>query len=229
MTDAARTVLLDVDGTLLDSNDAHAHSWVDTAREFGLDTPFDVVRPMIGMGGDKLMPAAFGVDHDSPEGKRMAKRRGEIFRERYLPRLRPFPDARALLERLLRDGYTLVVATSAQEDEMKDLVKAAGVEDLLEEATSSGDADSSKPDPDIVEAALDKAEASPGDAIMLGDTPYDVEAATRAGVAIVALRCGGWSDEELRGAIAVYADPAELLRVYDQSPFAERARAAARR
>jgi HAD superfamily hydrolase (TIGR01509 family) len=224
------TVILDVDGTLIDSNDAHARAWVDVAREFGRDVEFAVIRPMIGMGGDKLIPKAFGISHDSDEGKKMSGRRGEIFRESYLPTLKPFSKARELLLRMREDRHTLVVATSAQEDEMKGLLRAAGIEDLLEEATSSSDADSSKPDPDIVVAALEKSDAQPSDAIMLGDTPYDVGAASRAGVAIVALRCGGWSDVELEGAIAIYADPESLLREYDRSPFAAaRARASPRR
>ena len=223
------TVLLDVDGTLIDSNDAHAHAWVDVARELGHGADYDSIRRMIGMGGDKLMPKAFGIEHDSEEGEKMSKRRSEIFRERYLPTLKPFPDARALLERMREDGHTLVVATSAKKDEMKGLLKVAGVEDLLEEKTSSSDADSSKPDPDIVIAALKKADAAPKDALMLGDTPYDVSASTRARVAIVALTCGGWSAEELKGAVAVYRDPAELLREYERSPFAARTRESARR
>lgn len=216
----ALTVLLDVDGTLIDSNDAHAHAWVDVCREFGRDCDYARIRRMIGMGGDKLMPRAFGVDHDSKEGKRMSERRSEIFLERYLPTLKPFPQARALLVRIREDGHTLVVATSAKSDEMKGLLDAAGIADLLEEATSSSDAKKSKPDPDIVRAALEKADAEPREAIMLGDTPYDVEAATRAGVRIIAVRCGGWSDADLRGAIATYADPADLLRRYEDSPLA---------
>jgi HAD superfamily hydrolase (TIGR01509 family) len=229
VTAASLTVLLDVDGTLIDSNDAHARAWVDVAREFGYETPYPTLRAMIGMGGDKLIPKAFGIPHDGARGKAMSTRRSEIFRERYLATIRPFPKARELLLRMRASGCTLVVATSATKDEMKDLLKVAGVADLLEETTSSSDAESSKPDPDIVVAALEKADADPEDAIMLGDTPYDVAAAQGAGVAIVALRCGGWSAEELAGAIASYADPAELLREYDRSPFAVRARQPARR
>ena len=223
------TVLLDVDGTLIDSNDAHAKAWVDVAHEFSHPADYDSIRRMIGMGGDKLMPKAFGIEHDSDEGKKMSKRRSEIFRDRYLSTLKAFPDARALLERMREDGHTLVVATSAKKDEMKGLLKVAGVEDLLEEKTSSSDAENSKPDPDIVIAALEKADADAGDALMLGDTPYDVSASTRAGVAIVALTCGGWSAEELKGAVAVYSDPAHLLRESERSPFAARTRDSARR
>jgi len=222
-------VLLDVDGTLIDSNDAHARAWVDAGREFGHETPYTTLRSMIGMGGDKLIPKAFGIAHDSKDGKAMAKRRSEIFRERYLPALKPFPKARELLGRMREDGYSLVVATSAQKDEMKALLRAAGIEHLLEEATSSSDADSSKPDPDIVVAALEKAGAEASEAIMLGDTPYDIGAAKGAGVPIVALLCGGWPAEALDGAIAIYADPAGLLREYERSPFGALARDEARR
>ena len=217
---APLTILLDVDGTLIDSNDAHARAWVDVCEEFGHECDYESIRRMIGMGGDKLMPKAFGIEHDSDEGKKMSKRRSEIFLERYLPTLRPFPQARELLLRMREDGHSLVVATSAKKDEMKKLLKAAGIDDLLEEATSSSDAKHSKPDPDIVNAALEKSDAKPDTARMLGDTPYDIAAATGAGVSIIALRCGGWSTEELEGALAVYADPAELLREYDRSPLA---------
>ena len=103
---------------------------------------------------------------------------------------------------------------------MDALLKQAGIQDLIEEKTSSSDADASKPDPDIVQAALESADARPDEAIMLGDTPYDVEASGRAGVRCVALRCGGWGDEALGDAVAVYDDPADLLARYDESPFA---------
>jgi HAD superfamily hydrolase (TIGR01549 family) len=220
MTKQARTVVLDIDGTLIDSNDAHAHAWVDVGREFGFDIDFHHVRRLIGMGGDKVLPALTGLQEDEETGKRMKERRGEIFREQYLPALRPFPRARELLERLRGDGYALVVATSASKEDMDALLEQAGIADLIEEKTSSGDAEESKPDPDIVQAALESADAKPYDAIMLGDTPYDVEASGRAGVRCVALRCGGWGDAELGNAVAVYDDPADLLERYAGSPFA---------
>ncbi|HYJ80259.1 MAG TPA: HAD family hydrolase, partial [Longimicrobiaceae bacterium] len=131
-----------------------------------------------------------------------------------------FTAARELLERMRADGLTLVVATSASKDDLGALLKAAGVEDLIDASSTSSDAEESKPDPDIVQAALDAAGCDPGEAVMLGDTPYDIEAASRAGVGCVALRCGGWwSDEDLAGATAVYDDPADLLARYEDSPF----------
>lgn len=217
-----KVVILDVDGTLIDSNDAHASAWVDVGRELGHQIAFSEVRRLIGMGGDKVLPRITGVEEDSDEGQQISKRRGEIFREHYLPKLKPFPRARELLQRFRDDGYTLVVATSASKDDMDPLLEKAGIKDLIEEKTSSGDAEESKPDPDIVQAALASVDARPADAIMLGDTPYDVEAAGRAGVRCVGVRCGGWDgDDGLGDAVAVYDDPADLLARYAESPFAQ--------
>ena len=215
-----KAVILDIDGTLLDSNDAHARAFVEAAREQGVEADYEQIRRMIGMGGDKLIPAAFGFEKSSPEGKRLDERKGEIFREVYLPTLRPTPGARALLERLRGDGIKLVVATSADEGDLKGLLDRAGVRDLIEEATSSGDVEESKPEPDVVDAALEQAGHPARSTIMIGDTPYDVEASTRAGVRIVGVRSGGWGDEDLQGAAAVFDHPADILSNYDSSPLA---------
>ena len=215
-----RAALLDVDGTLLDSNDAHASAWVDVLREEGIEVEQARVRRMIGMGGDKVLPELTGIEKESPRGERISERRSAIFRERYLPTLGPFPGARALLERLRAEGWTLTIATSAAEDELQGLLERAGVADLVRRRTTSDDAENSKPDPDIVEAALERAGATAAEAIMLGDPPYDVEAALRAGVRVIALRSGGWDDASLRGAIAIYDDTADLLTRFDRSPYA---------
>lgn len=212
-----RAVLLDVDGTLIDSNDAHARAWVDVGAEFGHPIEYDRVRRMIGMGGDKVMPRLTGLEEDSEEGRRIKERRGEIFRSHYLPELQAFPGVRDLLQRLRDDGRQLVVATSASEKDLKALLAQAGLEDLIDDATNADQAEESKPDPDIVEAALKKTGEPADRVVMLGDTPYDVEAAGRAGVRIIALRCGGWGDEELAGASSIHADPAELLRHYEST------------
>lgn len=211
------TILLDIDGTLIDSNDEHAWAWVDVCEEFGFPCEFEQVRSMIGMGGDKVLPELTGIEEDTPEGERITERRGEIFRTKYAPTLLPFEGVRELLERMQADGYKLVVATSAGEDDLDLLLEQAGVADLIDRATTSDDAEESKPAPDIVEAALKKAKAKADESVMIGDTPYDVIAATKAGVRIVALRCGGWEDEELKGAMEIYDDPAELLNRYSES------------
>jgi phosphoglycolate phosphatase-like HAD superfamily hydrolase len=218
-------VILDVDGTLVDSNDAHAQAWVEAFAESGITVDYDHVRRAIGMGGDKLMPYVAGISESAPKGKRISDRRGEIFRTTYLPAVRALPGARELLERFIADGFVLSVASSAAEEELQPLLERGGVADLIPHRTSSDDASRSKPDPDIVRAALQQAAVAPGEAIMLGDTPYDVEAAQRAGIAIVGLECGGWSRDALAGAIEVYRDPVDLLVHYDDSPFAKLASA----
>lgn len=217
--------LLDIDGTLLDSNDAHAAAFTRAFAEHGLDIPFDHVRPLVGMGGDKLIPSLTGFGHDTRDGRAITERKKGIFEERYLAQLEPTLGTHALLERLLADGLTLVVATSAGGDEMKALLRQAGIHDLIHDATSSGDVESSKPDPDVVGAAIKKSKLKPDELVMLGDTPYDVEAACKAGVATIALRCGGWWDDDaLDGAIAIFDDPADLLAHWPIAPGPGRSR-----
>jgi HAD superfamily hydrolase (TIGR01509 family) len=210
-------VIFDIDGTLVDSNDAHAQSWVDTFAEAGYEVPFEVVRPLIGMGADKLLPKTIGIRHDSGAGKKLLKQRSKIFRETYLPHLRPFPGARALVLRVRDEGLKAIVATSAKDEELKGLLKAAEVDDLMEEKATASDAKRSKPDPDIVDAAIEESGVASSKAVMIGDTPYDVEAATRAGVRIIGFRSGGWDDAGLEGAAQIYDGPADLLAHYDAS------------
>jgi len=210
-------VIFDIDGTLIDSNDAHARAWVEAFAENGITVAYEAVRRAIGMGGDKLMPLVAGIEEDSPQGKQIATRRGEIFQQVWLPRLRPFPRTRELIKRLHDDGFTLAVATSAKDEELDPLLKTAGVDDLIPTRTSSDDADRSKPDPDIVKAALERTGCPHELSVMIGDTPYDVEAARGAGIRVIAFECGGWSREDLKGATAVYRGAAELLEQYSAS------------
>jgi HAD superfamily hydrolase (TIGR01509 family) len=217
-----RGVLLDVDGTLIDSNDAHAEAWVRALAEGGFEVPFARVRHLIGMGGDKLLPEVSGLADETPQGARISERRGAIFAEEFLPHLRPFPRVRELLERLRADGLRLVVASSSEREQLDALLDGAGIADLLDETISSSDAAQSKPAPDLVGAALEKSGLTPEAAIMLGDTPYDIEAARKLGVRTIAVRCGGFSDRELAGAVAIYDDPADLLARYGESPLTGR-------
>jgi HAD superfamily hydrolase (TIGR01509 family) len=209
-------VIFDVDGTLVDSNDAHARAWIHAFAEHGITVAYDSVRRAIGMGGDKLMPLVAGIEEDSPQGKKIAERRKHIFKKDWLPRLQPFAGARALAERLARDGFALAIASSATEEELHSLLDVADVSDLIPTRTSADDADRSKPDPDIVKAAVKRTGCAKERTVMIGDTPYDVEAASRAGIEIIGLTCGGWKREDLNGAVAVYGDPADLLEKYDK-------------
>ena len=212
-------VLFDVDGTLVDSNDAHARAWVEAFAEHGVAADFTRTRRCIGMGADKLLPEVSGLQEDSPAGAAIARRRGEIFAERYLPHLKPFSHSARLVAALKARGYTVVAASSARRDELHPLLALAGADALMDASTSSDDAEESKPAPDIIQAALKRAGASAAEAMMIGDTPYDVEASRRAGVTVIAFRCGGWGDEDLRGATAIYDGPWDLFSQLDASPL----------
>lgn len=210
-----RGVIFDVDGTLVDSNDAHANAWVDALSEAGFDVSFERIRDMIGMGGDKIIPDVTSFDPESSEAKALAARRGEIFRERYLPHLKPFPGVRALFERMRQNGLELSIATSANPDELQALLHIANVADLVSATSSKKGGERSKPDPDIVDAAVRRSDFDAAHLVMVGDTPYDIEASGRAGVRSLAFRCGGWPDDRLRGAVQIYDGAWDMLARYD--------------
>lgn len=213
-----RAVLLDIDGTLVASNESHARAWVDALAEFGFAIPVSQMRPLIGMGGDKILPRVrSNLKEEHEPGKSIVARRLSIFLERYAPYLKPTPGAAALLDRFRECGLRRVAATSANETEFKAIVEAAGIERHLDLWTTADDADRSKPDPDIVKSALAKAKIDKSEALFIGDTPYDIEAAHRTGLPIVAFQCGGWSEPNLAAAEAVYETPADLLRKYEDS------------
>lgn len=214
-----RAVILDMDGTLIDSNAAHVRAWVEALREHGRDVSDRDIWPFVGMGGDNLLPAAVGIDKESPEGQAISERRGEIYKAQ-VRQLRPFPGVRPLLQRMKESGFRLVVASSSPPEELKQGLEIAGVADLVEDSTSAGDVESSKPDPDVVQAALDRLEIPADQVVMLGDTPYDIQAAGKVGIGVIAFRCGGFRDEDLRGALALYDAPADLLERYDESLLA---------
>jgi HAD superfamily hydrolase (TIGR01509 family) len=200
-------VIFDVDGTLVDSNDAHAKAFVEAFREFGFEIPFEKVRRLIGKGSDKLIPELIGRYDPA-----IAERKTAIFMERHLPALRAFPGVEPLLQQLKTMKLKLAVASSAADDELDALLELAHAKPYLDATTDAGDAGRSKPDPDIVLAALAKLGLPPARCVMVGDTPYDAEAAHRAGVAFVGVRCGGWADADLRPALGVYDDACDLLR-----------------
>lgn len=213
-------VILDVDGTLVLSNDAHALAWVAAFSEHGYDVPFERVRPLIGMGGDKLVPeVAPGLRDDEGDGKKIAERRSDIFKERYAATLQPAPGARALVQQLRANNLKLIIGSSAKRDELDLLLRAAQIDDLIEQATTSSDAEESKPAPDIVSVALERIGLPADRVVMIGDTPFDIESAGQCGVGTIALRCGGFRDDQLSAALAIYDAPADLLAHYPSSPL----------
>ena len=225
----ADAVIFDVDGTLVDSVDQHARAWQDAFAEWGRTIPFGDIRGQIGKGGDQLMPV-FLSEHDLKTfGKRLEARRGDILKQRYLPHIRAFPGVRTLFERLREAGVRVALASSAKEDELAAYKRIAGIEDLVDKETSSDDASHSKPDPDIFEAALKRlGHPDLAGVVVVGDTPYDAEAAGKAGLRTVGVLCGGFAEADLRraGCVAIYRDPADLLERLADSPLVRRPAAA---
>jgi len=217
---ALQGVILDVDGTLVLSNDAHAQAWVDAFAGFGYEVPFEQVRPLIGMGGDQVIPQMVpGLTDEEGDGKAISERRKELIINRYGPKLQPANGSRQLILKMKDAGLKLVIASSATSQELEVLLQAAQVDGLIDEVTTSSDAEASKPAPDIVEVALSKLQIEPDQVLMLGDTPYDIQSAAAAKVGMIAVRCGGFDDAQLSGAIAIYDDPADLLAHYADSPL----------
>lgn len=195
---------------------------MEAFKDFGYEVSFDKVRPLIGMGGDQVVPKLISqLSGESGEGHAIADRRKELIINKYAPNLPAANGSRQLLLKMKNEGLRLIIASSATSEELSLLLKAAQVDDLLEEATTSSDAESSKPSPDIVEAALKKLNKKPDEVVMLGDTPYDIQSAKSAGVSVIAVRCGGFDDSQLEGAIAIYNDPADILANYDNSPLSK--------
>ncbi len=219
----ADAVIFDIDGTLLDSVDFHARAWQETFARYGIGATFDEVRAQIGKGSDQLMPVFVPAEMLERFGDELKDARAEHFKETYLPRVRPFPMVRALFERLRADGKRVVLASSATRAELKEYKRIADVADLTDGDTSSDDADRSKPHPDIFLAALEKlGDVDKAKVVAVGDTPYDAEAAGKAGLRTVGVLCGGFPEADLRvaGCVALYRDPADLLARFAQSPLA---------
>lgn len=215
-------ILLDVDGTIVLSNDAHARAWVEAFAKYNYNIPFEKVRPLIGMGGDQLIPTLIPeLSAEEGIGKQISDTRKEIFLSKYASTLQPAPGARALIEKMMQSGLKIIISSSSKKDELDVLLKAAGVGDLSIEATTSSEVEESKPSPDIVAAALEKIQLQPSEVLMLGDTPYDIKAARKCQVSVIAFRCGGFPEGQLKGAVAIYNDPQDLLDHYSESPLSQ--------
>lgn len=213
-----RAVIFDIDGTLLDSVDLHAKAWVEAFRHFGVETEEPEVRRQIGKGGDQLMPVFLSQERIEREGKEIETYRSDLFKREYLDKVRPFPGVRPLFERMRQAGLTIALASSGKKDEVKHYQDLLGIADLVDVATSSDDADRSKPHPDIFQAAIAKLPGiAPTEMIVVGDTPYDAEAAARAGLHTIGVLCGGFPESDLKaaGCIVVLRDPKHLIEAFD--------------
>jgi HAD superfamily hydrolase (TIGR01509 family) len=220
----ARGVIFDIDGTLVDSVDLHARAWQEAFHRFGFDIPYPFIRVQIGKGSDQLLPALLPKKVVDEQGPEIDSFRADLFKRDYLPQVKPFPGVRALFERIKAGGGRIALASSAKGDELEAYERIAQIGDLVETATSSAEADRSKPNPDIFEVALGRLRGiDRAEIVVVGDTPYDAEAAGKAGLRTIGVTAGGWAPEKLRaaGCEAVYHDPAELLREYERTPLAK--------
>ena len=218
-----KAVLFDVDGTLIDTVDLHAQAWVEALRHFDVETTFEDMRLQIGKGGDQLLQGLLPPGRIEDEADKIQSFRSELFKRNYLPQARAFPGVRELFEQIRSRGQRIVLASSGKAEEVEAYKEIAGIADLIDDATSSDDAERSKPFPDIFRAAFNKLGLlSATEAMVVGDTPYDAEAARQAGLASVGVLCGGFAEDVLRasGCVAVYRDPQHLAEAYDTSPLA---------
>jgi HAD superfamily hydrolase (TIGR01509 family) len=218
MSRTVTAVLFDVDGTLVDSNYLHALCWWEAFTQAGHDVPTSRIHRAIGMGSDQLLDALLPRDRDKTADDAMRAAHGALYAT-YWARQRPLPKAADLLCACKKHGLRVVLASSADAREFAALRAALDADDAIDDATSSADVERSKPAPDLVRIALDKARVPPEAAVFVGDTTWDVEAARKAGVPCIGLLSGGISRAELLGAGAaeVYSDPAELLGALPES------------
>lgn len=216
-----QAVIFDIDGTLVDSVDLHAQAWQEAFRHFGHDLDFDRIRSQIGKGGDQLLPALLGPKEARERGEEISAYREALYASEYLPKVRAFPKSREILERVKHDGKKVALASSGEKAVVKANKKIADIDGIADAEAGSADAERSKPHPDIFRAVLEKLGVPPSEAIAVGDTPYDAEAATSLGIRAVGVLCGGFAEKDLRasGCTAIYQDPADLLAHYDSSPL----------
>ena len=218
---ATRAALFDLDGTLVDSNGFHVTAWMEVFSAAGHRVSRDAIQGQIGKGGDLLVPALLPYVSKF-EVEQLFDAHGELFKNQYLERVRPFPGARELLTRVHEDGARVVLASSATKAEVEHYIKLLDAEHLVYASTSIDDVRASKPEPDIFASALEKAGANASHAVVIGDTPFDIEAAAACGIPTLALRSGGFSDSRLTSAAVIFDDVQEVLDNFDRSPLAKR-------
>ena len=216
-----QVAIFDIDGTLVDSVDLHASAWQEALVKFGHHVTFEQARSQIGKGGDQLMPVFLSEAEQKDHGEEMEEWRGKLFKSKYLPLVRPFSAVPELLRRVHEAGLKVAAASSAKKSELEIYLDIACIKYLVNVAISSEDAEQSKPAPDIFQVALRKLGIEGPEAVVIGDTPYDAEAAREAGIPSIGMLCGGFTEEALRkgGCVAVYPGPGALLACFGASPL----------
>jgi HAD superfamily hydrolase (TIGR01509 family) len=213
--------VLDIDGTLVDTNYQHAIAWYRAFRAHRIVLPIWRIHRHIGMGGDQLVEALTDEQTESEHGDQIRDAEKDHYFD-LIGEVETMAQSRELIETLKRRGHTVVLASSAKEDEVDHYLDLLDARELADAWTTSADVEATKPAPDLVSAALERAQGSNDDAVMVGDTPWDVEAAEKAGVQTLAVLTGGFSAQELReaGAADVFESVAELRAALDRTPLA---------
>ncbi|BAU63463.1 HAD family hydrolase [Stanieria sp. NIES-3757] len=217
-----KAVIFDLDGTLVDSVDLHAQAWVKAFQNYGYEFSFEKLRQQIGKGGSYIIKDLLPQAEDEKLCSAISDYRKEYYQKNLLKQVRPFPKVKELFEKIKADGMKIVLASSARTKTIAHYKQLLEIEDLIDGATSTDDVEKSKPEPDIFLAALDKVNGvTTSEAMVIGDSPYDVEAANKASLPTICFLCGGFPKETLieAGCIAIYQDAADLLANYDQSPL----------
>jgi HAD superfamily hydrolase (TIGR01509 family) len=220
----ADTAIFDIDGTLVDSVDQHARAWQEAFHDFGHDIDYARIRGQIGKGGDQLMPVFLSAEEMRAKAEPLEKHRNALFKQKYLPQVTSFPKVRTLFERLRADRKRLVLASSAKKDEIAVYKRLADIADLVSIEVSADDVENSKPHPDVFVSALQKlGTLYPAKVVVIGDAPYDAQAARKTGLRTIGLLCGGFAESDLRkaGCAAICRDPAALLAQYRSETDAE--------
>ena len=213
--------VLDVDGTLVDTNYQHTLAWFRAFRSEGIVLPMWRLHRHIGMGGDQLVEALTDVETDRRCGDQIRARESECYME-LIGEVEPMQESRELIEDLRARGHTVVLASSAKENEVDHYLDLLDARSLANGWTTSADVEETKPEPDLIKAALERVDGSAENAVMVGDTPWDVHAAGRADVRTIAVLSGGFAIEELEesGAVAVFESVADLRERLDETPLA---------
>jgi HAD superfamily hydrolase (TIGR01509 family) len=207
--------IFDIDGTLIDSNEQHALAWFHSFRIFDKQISLKQIRSQMGKGGDQLLPEFLTRKEVEQIGEKISELHLAIFKARYLAQIKAFAGVAKLFREIRKRGGTIALASSSKQEEVETFVKIAKIENLADQVTSSDDAQSSKPQPDILHAAMRKLRnPNKNKTIMIGDSPFDALAARKAGIKMIGLECGGFSGTVLRrnGCAAVYENPMHLLR-----------------
>jgi HAD superfamily hydrolase (TIGR01509 family) len=218
MTKPVTGVLLDVDGTLVDTVYLHAVAWWQALRQYGHDVPMHRIHRAIGMGSDKILDHLLGDGHDPADDDALRDAHAALYAVHW-PALRPLPGARRLLEECTERGLRVVLATSASRPELDALLRCLDADSAIAAVTSSDDAEESKPAPDIVEVALRRSGLTAEEVVFVGDAVWDVHAAGHLDIPCIGLTSGGMCAAELldHGAVAVYEDPQDLLDHLDEA------------